>query len=67
MRSASTPVYITIRDNRAPVFTSPMYNASLDERLQVNELVVTVTANDPDGDSVTYSIKVRVISSPDIA
>ena len=51
-------VFVTIRDNRAPRFTSPVYNRSLVENIGVNELVTTVTANDPDGDDITYSIMV---------
>lgn len=59
VRSASTPVFVTIRDNQPPRFTSPTYNASLAEGVSVNEVVRTVTAIDDDeGDVITYSIKV---------
>ena len=47
---------VTIRDNRASRFTSPVYNRSLVENIGVNELVTT--ANDPDGDDITYSIMI---------
>ena len=51
-------VVVTIRDNRVSRFTSPVYNRSLVENIGVNELVTTVTANDPDGDDITYSIMI---------
>ena len=43
------------------MFTAAVYNSSLDERSQVNEVMMTVSANDPDGDTVTYSLKVMYI------
>ena len=59
VKKASTIVVVTIRDNRAPRFTSSVYNHSLVENIGVNELVTTVMTNDPDGDDITYSIIVR--------
>ena len=58
VKKASTMVVVTIRDNRAPRFTSPVYNRSLVENIGGNELVTTVTANDPNGDDITYRIMV---------
>lgn len=60
VKSATANVYVTIRDNRAPRFSSPVYNASITENVNIGEIVKTVSANDPDGDSITYSIKVRL-------
>lgn len=59
MKKASVPVAITIRDNQPPQFNSPTYNSSFVEGVSLGHLVTTVTAQDPDGDAITYSIKVR--------
>ena len=42
--------------NRAPVFAETSYALSIAEDAAVGAAVGTVTASDPDGDSVTYSI-----------
>ena len=49
---------VTIGDNRASRFTSPVYDHSLVENIGVNELATTVTANDSYGDDIIYSIRV---------
>ena len=40
----------------APVFTESVYYRTRDENIGVNTLVVTVRAEDADGDAITYSI-----------
>jgi len=51
-------VSVSIKDNRAPSFSQSVYEATVVERLGIGEVVRSVSAADPDGDDVTYSILV---------
>ena len=52
---------VTIGDNRASRFTSPVYDHSLVENIGVNEPVTTMIANDSNSDEITYSIMICFI------
>ena len=52
---------VTVNDddataNRAPVFTSQPATASINENSAADTTVVTITATDPEGDTITYSL-----------
>lgn len=57
-QSADADVYVTVKDNRPPRFSAPVYNVTLIETIQIGKIVTLVSATDPDGDTITYSIKV---------
>ena len=47
--------FVTVRADD-PVFNSPSYSASIPENTALNTSIVTVSATDPNGDALAYSI-----------
>jgi hypothetical protein len=53
--TSSVQTTINDNDNLAPVFQQSSYSFSVPSNAVANQVIGTITATDPDGDSITYS------------